>query len=166
MARNEAPPPPLPYSAYTQASAVPQRQPTMTQRSGGTVKRAKTLTRPERHVAPVPLINPAQAGAAGAAADAKGWWTYTSWVVTFWAPPAVLKMCGIKEAQSRQAWREKITLVFIALVMGGFVGFATMGLQSVLCPGGSSNRALQLLGSTDGESTVPLGPLQQRPRHY
>jgi len=127
----------------------PQRQPTL--RSGGTVKRSKTLTRPERHVAPVPLINPAQAGAAGAEADAKGWWTYTSWVVTFWAPPAVMRMCGIKEAQSQQAWREKITLVFIAMCLAAFVGFFTMGLQSTLCPGGSTSAAVQLLGSTAGE---------------
>jgi chitin synthase len=115
------------------------------------MKRSKTLTRPDRHVAQIPLINPAQAGAAGAAAEANGWWTYTSWVVTFWAPGALLSVCGIKDAQSQQAWREKITLVFIALVMGGFIGFATMGLQSVLCPGGSGNQNIQLMGSTPGE---------------
>lgn len=142
MVRNEDVP--LPYSS----SHTPQRKVTR----GATVKRSKTLTRPERHVAPVPLINPAQTGTAGAAEPSgKDWWTITSLIVTFWAPPALLKVCGIREKQSRQAWREKITLCFIAIIMGGFVGFATMGLQSALCPGGSGNAVVQLLGSTPGE---------------
>lgn len=115
--------------------------------SGGTVRRAKTLTRPERHVAPEPLINPA--GQADAAAHAEGskwdWWTILSKVVTFWAPAGVLSAVGIKDSQSRQAWREKITLCFLALCLGGIVGFVTMGLQSALCPGGEKNKAYQLL---------------------
>lgn len=121
--------------------------------TGATVKRSKTLTRPERHVAPEPLINPA--GQDDAAAHASGskldWWTITSWIVTFWAPSPLLAMAGIKEANSRQAWREKITLCFIAIIMGGIVGFATMGLQSALCPGGSNGAGYQLLGSHDCE---------------
>lgn len=135
---------PLPFT-----SAAPQRQ-SMYQRTGATVKRSKTLTRPERHVAPVPLINPAQAGAVGAEAEGNGWWTYTSWVVTFWAPASVLKACGLKDSSTQQAWREKITLVFISLCLAAFVGFFTMGLQSTLCPA-NSQVTTQLLGSTPGE---------------
>lgn len=120
---------------------------------GGTVKRSKTLTRPERHVAPEPLINPA--GKEDAVAHASGskldWWTITSWIVTFWAPSPLLSMMGITEANSRQAWREKITLCFIAILMGGIVGFATMGLQSALCPGGGNGAGYQLLGTRDCE---------------
>ncbi|BEJ15282.1 hypothetical protein CspHIS471_0410490 [Cutaneotrichosporon sp. HIS471] len=167
---------PLPYS---QGGPMPTRRPTIRvtggnsagggggmgmggggtigRGTGGTVKRSKTLTRPERHVAPEPLINPA--GKEEAVAHASGskldWWTLTSWVVTFWAPSPLLKMVGITEASSRQAWREKITLCFIAIIMGGIVGFATMGLQSALCPGGSNGAGYQLLGTRD--STLSIG---------
>lgn len=138
---------PLPY---TSSAPLPNRQPTL--RTGGTVKRSKTLTRPERHVAPAPLINPA-----GGATDEKtqgsgvDWWTITSWILTFYCPNAFLKAAGIKEAGSRQAWREKMALVTIACLMGAFVGFFTMGLQSALCPGGSTNANVQILGAHDGE---------------
>jgi hypothetical protein len=39
--------------------------------------------------------------------------------------------------------------------MGGIVGFATMGLQSALCPGGSNGAGYQLLGSRDCECSCP-----------
>jgi chitin synthase len=77
-------------------------------------------------------------------------WSYAT---TFWAPPAVLKVFGIKEKQSRQAWREKITLCWIALILGGIVGFATMGLQRALCPGGDTASAVyERLGKDDREA--------------
>ncbi|WOO84845.1 Chitin synthase 1 [Vanrija pseudolonga] len=140
--------PPLPYSS----GPAPQRQPT---RSGGTMKRSKTLTRPERHVAPVPLINPvAQTAGVNAGDPGVDWWRITSWIVTFWAPGPLLAACGIKEKSSQQAWREKITLCFIAIVMGGFVGFFTMGLQRTLCPGGASNAAFIIVGSREGTLSV------------
>lgn len=40
----------------------------------------------------------------------------------------------MKDKPTQQAWREKVTLVFLALFMGGFVGFITMALNRVLCP--------------------------------
>jgi hypothetical protein len=67
-------------------------------------------------------------------------------MTTWWAPPALLKVFGIREKQSRQAWREKITLCWIAVLMGGVVGFATMGLQRALCPEGETNSMFRRLG--------------------
>lgn len=142
---------PLPYSS---SGPMPTRNPTLRRANtrGGTVKRSKTLTRPERHVAPEPLINP---GAAAQTSPAEGgiwnWWVLTSWIATFYAPPALLRACGIKDKQTQQAWREKVTLCTIAVIMAAIVGFFTMGLQSALCPGGDSNRAYQLLGSQNSE---------------
>lgn len=71
-------------------------------------------------------------------------WSYAT---TWWAPPALLKMFGIKEKQSRQAWREKITLCWIAVLLGAVVGFATMGLQRALCPEGESDNQFRRLGT-------------------
>ena len=153
---------PLPF---TSSAALPTRQPTLSGRAGGgggTVKRSKTLTRPDRHVAPAPLIAPpahhfsdptSPTGAAGGGdpRGARDWWVIWSYATTFWAPPALLGWFGIKEKQSRQAWREKITLCWIAIMLGAVVGFATMGLQRALCPGGEDNAVFDRLGSQDCE---------------
>lgn len=112
--------------------------------SNPTMRRAKTLTRPERGVASVPLINPQvtptphTAGAAvGSADDYNGSdaWRIFSLIITFWAPAFVLSsLGGLKDKATQQAWREKITLCFLIAVLCGCVGFATVGLQKVLCP--------------------------------
>ena len=141
---------PLPFSS---SKPLPNRQPTR----GTSLKRGKTLTRPERHVAPVPLIAPPQLPAQSLDSPTAilrskwDWWVIWSYATTFWAPPQVLKVFGIKEKASRQAWREKITLCWIAVLMGAVVGFATMGLQRALCPSGESNTVYRRLGTDDRE---------------
>ncbi|CAD6964982.1 unnamed protein product [Tilletia controversa] len=105
----------------------PLRQPTR-------IGRSKTLTRPERHQPTAPLINP-QGSRTDIGGTSVSWWTIFARVVTFWAPGPVLSACaGLKDPGSRQAWREKVALVFIALLLGGFVAFVTVGLSAALCP--------------------------------
>ncbi|KAG6378096.1 glycosyltransferase family 2 protein [Boletus reticuloceps] len=102
---------------------IPPRQPTST---GTTIRRAKTLTRPERSVAPVPLINPPSS----LAPTASGWvpgttvgtgfdpWRVFSRIVTFWAPSFLLtSLGGLTDKNMIQAWREKIALCCIILVL-------------------------------------------------
>ncbi|CAE6508857.1 unnamed protein product [Rhizoctonia solani] len=111
-------------------------------RTGPTLRRGKTLTRPERGVAPVPLINPPAPllpapGAQKVVVSDDGFdvWVTFSRVVTFWAPSFLLSsLGGMKDPAIQQAWREKVALCIIAAVMGGVVGFATIGLERVLCP--------------------------------
>ncbi|KAH6914118.1 chitin synthase 1 [Coprinopsis sp. MPI-PUGE-AT-0042] len=114
-------------------------------RTGATVRRAKTLTKPERGVAPVPLITPKHVVPLVPGAPAKPQaspsypgstaWRITSRIVTFWAPDFLLEsLGGLKDPQVRQAWREKITLCFIIGLMCAAIGFATVGFQKVLCP--------------------------------
>ncbi|TFK75310.1 glycosyltransferase family 2 protein [Pluteus cervinus] len=131
----------LRFQTNYQTSDVPiltTRQPPA---SGATIRRAKTLTRPERGVAPVPLINPptiAPPGGATPAPDSyngSSAWRIFSRVVTFWAPDILLSSIGgLKDDPTRQAWREKVTLCFIISVLCCGVGFATVGFQKVLCP--------------------------------
>ncbi|KAG8833811.1 hypothetical protein FRC17_010052 [Serendipita sp. 399] len=124
--------------------APPRR---MASSGGNNLRRAKTLVRPERGVAPAPLINPPAplVGSAGgvlpsntkAKSPADSWdaWRIFSHIITFWAPPFLLSSIGrMKDKPTRQAWREKIALCFLAFLLGGSVGFATMGLDKVLCP--------------------------------
>jgi chitin synthase len=103
----------------------------------GSMKRAKTLIRPERSVAPVPLITPPSAVVtpAGPSRPSVGAWVVFSRIITFWAPSFVLKQFGsFKDKATMQAWREKLALCFIIMILCAVVGFATVGLQKVPCP--------------------------------
>lgn len=124
--------------------------------SQATVRRAKTLTRPERSVAPVPLITPQPAGVGAADPVGSGGfdpWKIFSRIITFWAPGVLLSsLGGLHDKQKQQAWREKITLCFIIMSLCGTVGFITVGLQNVFCPQNSEGTAARFIsvGSTPG----------------
>ena len=141
---------------------TPPRQPTST---GTTIRRAKTLTRPERSVAPVPLINPPSS----LAPTASGWvpgtgigsgfdpWRVFSRIVTFWAPAFLLtSLGGLTDKNMIQAWREKIALCFIILLLCLAVAFITVGTQMVLCPSTESTTSdrYTTLGSVAGTLSV------------
>ncbi|KAJ3525587.1 hypothetical protein NM688_g8382 [Phlebia brevispora] len=108
--------------------------------SAGTVRRAKTLTRPERGVAPVPLITPHNANipsTESAEATRTEWdpWVLFSRIITFWAPSFMLSsLGGMTDPQVQQAWREKMGLCFIIAILCCVIGFLTVGFQKVLCP--------------------------------
>ena len=119
---------PIPYTSHRQGPS-------------GTVRRAKTLTRPERGVAPPPLINPHPViHTSTASSESSTFFDFDAWiifsrVVTFWAPSVLLSSIGgLKDKAVRQAWREKMALCFIISILCGGVGFTTVGLQRVLCP--------------------------------
>ncbi|KAF5326191.1 hypothetical protein D9611_000171 [Ephemerocybe angulata] len=135
-------------------------------RTGATVRRAKTLTKPERSVAPVPLINPQNSHSVpvGSNAPAKDeyngstTWKVFSRIVSFWAPDFVLSSIGgLKDAAVRQAWREKIALCFIITLLCGAVGFATVGFQKVLCPeNAQSDASFARVGAFPSDRTVAV----------
>ncbi|KAJ3776522.1 glycosyltransferase family 2 protein [Lentinula raphanica] len=120
--------------------------------TGTTIRRAKTLTRPERSVAPVSLINPHPAIVSGSSYNGSQVWRITSRVLTCWAPDFLLSsLGGLKDKNVRQAWREKMTLCMIILALCGLVGFATVGTQRVLCPQNANAQTQFLrLNSTPG----------------
>ncbi|PWY99273.1 chitin synthase 7 [Testicularia cyperi] len=129
----------------------PLRQPTR-------IARAKTLTRPERSQPQVPLINPSSGGPGFSAASAKSntssWWTIMSLIATFWAPSPILRACGLRDSPSRQAWREKVTLVFCAIFLGAIIGFVTMGLNATLCPTADTLASRQYVRIGQGGATL------------
>ncbi|KAG1761962.1 hypothetical protein EDD22DRAFT_893702 [Suillus occidentalis] len=79
---------------------VPTNRPP--QPMGTTICRAKTLTRPERSVAPVPLINPqsslapSASGTIQAGSQRSGFdpWRLFAQIITFWAPSFLLSSLG------------------------------------------------------------------------
>lgn len=131
--------------------------------------RGKTLTRPDRYVAPAPLINPGNLPGTGAVSTqlvngvptlrlkSSFWsaWEIFVTVITFWAPGFLLSACGLAQVKHR-AWKEKVALCSIALMMGGAVGFVTIGLTRTLCPvaGDKSSSSFIRLGSTNGKSFI------------
>src|SRR5436189_2316778 len=92
-----------------------------------TLGRRKTLNRPERYQPTTPLLT-------GKTREKKTCWVIFSRIITFWAPSAILSSIGgLQDKQSRQAWREKIALCFVALFMGAVSAFLTIGFSSVMC---------------------------------
>ncbi|CAE6440152.1 unnamed protein product [Rhizoctonia solani] len=140
----------------------PNRAPT---RTGPSLRRGKTLTRPERGVAPAPLINPpapllpAPGVQKAVVSDDDGFdvWVTFSRVVTFWAPGFLLaSVGGMKDPAVQQAWREKVALCIIAATLGGIVGFATIGLERVLCPESASVKPGELVRVGTESGTLGL----------
>jgi hypothetical protein len=99
-------------------------------RSQSGLRRYKTLNRPHLAHPPTPLVHPPRK-----VSKFDPWHIY-SHIITFWAPDFLLKRCGsrMKSAVVRQAWREKIALFAIALVLWGFVAFYTLVMRQIMCP--------------------------------
>ncbi|KDN44452.1 hypothetical protein RSAG8_05499, partial [Rhizoctonia solani AG-8 WAC10335] len=51
----------------------------------------------------------------------------------------------MKDPAVQQAWREKVALCIIAATIGGIVGFATIGLERVLCPQSATTKPGELV---------------------
>nr|GAT57682.1 glycosyltransferase family 2 protein [Mycena chlorophos] len=146
-----------------QAQFAPSDVPIPTNRppipnSGPTVRRAKTLVRPERGVAPVPLIKPSGPAAAAAIADSNGFdgWRFATQAMTFWVPDVLLSgVGGMRDPNVRQAWREKLSLCMIIATCCAAVGFITVGFQKVLCTDAEATSSVFMrVGSVPGTLTV------------
>lgn len=60
-------------------------------------------------------------------------WQYYCHVVTFWAPPPVLRLFGMRTKDRQRAWREKIGLITVILYVGAFVAYLTFGFTNSVC---------------------------------
>ncbi len=60
-------------------------------------------------------------------------WNVYCAIVTFWCPGFMLKCLGMPTRAQQRAWREKMGLVSIILLIMGFVGFITFGFTTVVC---------------------------------
>ncbi|KAJ2885580.1 Chitin synthase, class 3 [Coemansia aciculifera] len=106
--------------------------------------RHRSLVRPERQQAGEPSSRARAAAAARQRRKQQAgkprrrrccpspWQTYCR-VVTFWAPGRVLRCFGMPDTQVQMAWREKIGLVSLILLLMGAIAFLTFGFQQVLC---------------------------------
>ncbi|CAJ0884821.1 1845_t:CDS:2 [Entrophospora sp. SA101] len=60
-------------------------------------------------------------------------WAIFSRCATFYAPSSLLSFFGMRDEMVRQAWREKIALVTIIIILCSVVGFITFGLGQIFC---------------------------------
>jgi chitin synthase len=67
------------------------------------------------------------------------WGTYCH-MITFFIPNIVLSCFGMPKKEQQRAWREKIGLCSIILLIATFVGFLTFGFTQVVCPEGGPAR--------------------------
>ncbi|PVZ96833.1 hypothetical protein BB558_006736 [Smittium angustum] len=78
-------------------------------------------------------------------------WTIYCRVITFFAPNSLLKFFGMNLKESRVAWREKIGLVSLIVLMCTGVGFLTFGLQQILC-----HQTVRIKNTDLGSSSVVI----------
>lgn len=60
-------------------------------------------------------------------------WNVYCAIVTFWCPDFVLRCFGKPARAQQRAWREKMGLISLILLIMGFVGFLTFGFTAVVC---------------------------------
>ncbi|RUS12543.1 hypothetical protein BC938DRAFT_478781 [Jimgerdemannia flammicorona] len=111
---------------------------------GHGLRRGKTLSRPERYQQPAPLLT----GEQDNSADWESWPVFAK-LVTWWAPPPLLRYFGKTDKGMQQAWREKMALCFLIALLGCIVAFLTVGLSITLCPPSASNSQDQYMRYND-----------------
>ncbi|KAM6498841.1 glycosyltransferase family 2 protein [Amanita muscaria] len=62
-----------------------------------------------------------------------GPWMMYCYIITIWVPSFVLQACGIRTPEQQRAWREKIGLLSIILLLMAGVGFLTFGFTQAVC---------------------------------
>ncbi|KAF9919564.1 hypothetical protein FBU30_010861 [Linnemannia zychae] len=120
-------------------------------RRGGTLSRGKTLSRPDRFQTPETMFKKRKED------EPASCWVICSRITTCWALPPLLKMCGMPDKQVQQAWREKVTLCVIILLIGGMVAFLTIGFSFLLCPKDQRQGAQTFVRYGDGLSQGLFG---------
>ncbi|KAK9719433.1 hypothetical protein K7432_004769 [Basidiobolus ranarum] len=83
------------------------------------------------------------------------WQTFAT-CVTCYAPNPLLACCGMKTKEIRRAWREKMALCTVIILLCLAVGFLTFGFQQVLC-GFSSSKNRVKHGSLQQTDTIING---------
>ena len=61
----------------------------------------------------------------------------------------------MKSAVVRQAWREKIALMTIAIILWGFVAFYTLVMRQIMCPESQVAQASNIIDFDDRGGTAP-----------
>ncbi|KAJ3185016.1 hypothetical protein HDU87_002582 [Geranomyces variabilis] len=77
-------------------------------------------------------------------------WMWSARIMTCCFLPFCLRAGGMREKLVQQAWREKVALCMIIVVLCGGVVFLTVGLQRVLCPDSGFQENISMFDSKTG----------------
>ena len=70
-----------------------------------------------------------------ATSPARRWWLRITWALTWWIPSFLLvRLGGMKRADVRMAWREKVAIFMMIMFMCGTVLFYIVVFGMLLCP--------------------------------
>lgn len=62
-------------------------------------------------------------------------WVYVVWALTFWIPSPLLRFVGrMRRPDVRMAWREKLVLCFVILLINAIIIFWIIAFGRILCP--------------------------------
>ncbi|ORX90887.1 hypothetical protein K493DRAFT_409623 [Basidiobolus meristosporus CBS 931.73] len=61
-------------------------------------------------------------------------WLCITKLFTWWIPSITLSWCGMKRSDIQLAWREKVTLCILIVLLWGVLMFVIVGLGLILCP--------------------------------
>jgi chitin synthase len=67
-------------------------------------------------------------------------WNVYCAIVTFWCPDPILKCFGMPQKAQQRAWREKMGLLSLIMLIMAFVGYLTFGFTETVCPSGGNAR--------------------------
>ncbi|KAH6911179.1 chitin synthase [Coprinopsis sp. MPI-PUGE-AT-0042] len=98
-------------------------------------RRAQTMRRRRVAPAPAPVPTPEvkkQRGCWKGPGPGGPWMTFCL-IITFWMPGFLLRACGISSPEQQRAWREKMGIVSLILLMMAGVGFLTFGFTKSVC---------------------------------
>ncbi|EGW32468.1 chitin-UDP acetyl-glucosaminyl transferase 3 [Spathaspora passalidarum NRRL Y-27907] len=62
-------------------------------------------------------------------------WKVYCYAITFWAPPPLMRLFGLKTKERQFAWREKMGLISCIIYVGAFVAYLTFGFTRTVCSG-------------------------------
>ncbi|KAL1916827.1 uncharacterized protein VTP21DRAFT_5531 [Calcarisporiella thermophila] len=105
-------------------------------RNGPPIKRGKSVLGRERSVRRTQRKRKDSVGAVGKHAGGEracSLWKVFYYAVTFYAPPFLLSACGKRTPPVQRAWREKMGLITIILLLSAAVGFLSFGFTQTAC---------------------------------
>lgn len=81
-------------------------------------------------------------------------WKVYCYLITFWAPPPLLRLFGLKTKDRQFAWREKMGLISCILYIGTFVAYLTFGFTKTVC---NANRVRTRINEVNTGSLIING---------